>query len=199
MNRNKTKPSHEPYRTPIELSISESSVPTNELGPNSQKGTSELWPSNWVCQLARDGGWSKSMAFCEQFFVAECTKRDTDFLTTRHLCWAPIGHCTLISSKTYTEISDEQTNRTKREKSTYSQTSRLENPKDFSQTITTKKMFLTVLLLYALLVVSNLTWLDLTEQDNLESHERPQPQIRWSQGLSSAWIRSGWFHTFLDC
>jgi hypothetical protein len=34
-------------------------VPTNELGPHSDRGTSESLPSKWVHQTARDSGWSQ--------------------------------------------------------------------------------------------------------------------------------------------
>jgi hypothetical protein len=43
-------------------------------------------------------------------------KFDTDLLPTRHLGRAPIRHCTLISTKTYTEVPDEQMKRTKKER-----------------------------------------------------------------------------------
>jgi hypothetical protein len=56
-----------------------------------------------------------------------------------------------MSTKTYTEIPDEQTKRTKKEKSnTHSQTSQLENPEELQLHHNHKKiLFLTVLLLFA--------------------------------------------------
>jgi hypothetical protein len=54
-----------------------------------------------------------------------------------------------MSTKTYTEIPDEQTKRTEREKKKYSQTSRLENPEELQLNHNYKKfLFLTVLLLF---------------------------------------------------
>jgi hypothetical protein len=108
--------------------FSASWVPTNELGPNSENGTSEKRPSNWNCRIARDCGWSKSMVCRLQFQNAERNKRDTDLLTKRYLGWASIRHCILISAKTYSETPGKQMKRI--EKNTYSQTGRLEKPEE---------------------------------------------------------------------
>jgi hypothetical protein len=58
----------------------------------------------------------------------------------------------LMSTKTYTDIPDEQTKKNKKRErtNTYSQTSRLENPEELSLHHNLKKsLFLTVLLLFA--------------------------------------------------
>jgi hypothetical protein len=89
-----------------------------------------------------------------------------------HLGWAPIRHCTLISTETYSEIPDEPMKRTKKEGNIcrvrpvgLKNGGVVKNRRSLSYTTTIKKscFWMCCCSLHnenALLVISNLTWLD---------------------------------------
>jgi hypothetical protein len=89
----------------------------------------------------------------------------TDLLPTRHLGWASIRQCALISTKAYTDHPDEQAKWTEREKKIHTvRPAGMKTRRSFSYTITMKKiLFLTVLLLFAKCKINYcwlVTWLD---------------------------------------